>query len=169
MRIKNVDFPTPLLEAQQDGSLVLFVGAGVSMPPPSNFPNFDSLAEQVAAGVLTREQYGEQREPVDHFLGRVKDAGVKVQGLRCRITLRIENTARATQLTMATVYAFQLGSGGGGYGRIFRRGSLLWYVPETASGWGMLCKLRRLTCSMLWSFCSSSFAGPRRRLSNRRR
>jgi hypothetical protein len=48
------------------------------MPPPSNFPNFDSLAEQVAAGVLTREQYGEQREPVDHFLGRVKDAGVKV-------------------------------------------------------------------------------------------
>lgn len=78
MRIRNVDFPTPLLEAQQDGSLVLFVGAGVSMPPPSNFPNFDSLAEQVAAGVLVREQYGEQRELVDHFLGRVQDAGVKV-------------------------------------------------------------------------------------------
>ncbi len=78
MRIKGVDFPHPLLEAQQNGSLVVFAGAGVSIPPPSNFPNFDSLAEKVAAGVLTRDQYGEQRELVDHFLGRVKDAGVKV-------------------------------------------------------------------------------------------
>jgi hypothetical protein len=78
MRIKNVDFPPQLLEAQQDGSLVVFAGAGVSMPPPSNFPNFDRLAEQVVAGVLVREQYGEQRELVDHFLGRAKDAGVKV-------------------------------------------------------------------------------------------
>src|SRR5438105_15833793 len=78
MRRKGVDFPHPLLEAQQNGALVVFTGAGVSIPPPSNFPNFDSLAEKVAAGVLTRDQYGEQRELVDHFLGRVKDAGVKV-------------------------------------------------------------------------------------------
>jgi len=39
-----------------------------------------------------------------------REAGLAV----CRITLRTENTARATQLAMATVYAFQLGSGGGG-------------------------------------------------------
>ena len=79
MRIKGVDFPAQLLEALEQGSLVIFAGAGVSMPPPSNYPNFDSLAEQVAAGSLVREQYGaEQREAVDHFLGRVKDAGIKV-------------------------------------------------------------------------------------------
>jgi len=34
MRIKNVDFLAPLLEAQQVGSLVVFAGAGVSMPRP---------------------------------------------------------------------------------------------------------------------------------------
>jgi hypothetical protein len=78
MRIKNVDFPKALLEAQQEGSLVVFAGAGVSMPPPSNYPNFDTLAEQVVGGVVLREQYGEQRELVDHFLGRAKDAGVHV-------------------------------------------------------------------------------------------
>jgi hypothetical protein len=78
MRIKNVDFPMALLEAQQEGSLVVFAGAGVSMPPPSNYPNFDSLAEEVVGGVLVREQYGDQRELVDHFLGRAKDVGVHV-------------------------------------------------------------------------------------------
>jgi hypothetical protein len=78
MRIKDVDFPTALLEAQQHGSLVVFAGAGVSMPPPSNYPNFDSLAEQVVGGALVREQYGDQRELVDHFLGRAKDIGVQV-------------------------------------------------------------------------------------------
>jgi hypothetical protein len=62
MRIKNVDFLAPLLEAQQVGSLVVFAGAGVSMPPPSNYPNFDSLAEQAVGGVVVREQYGEQRD-----------------------------------------------------------------------------------------------------------
>jgi SIR2-like protein/uncharacterized protein DUF4020 len=74
MRINNVDFPGPLFEAQKNSSLVVFAGAGVSMPPPSNFPNFDSLAEQVAAGVLTRDK----DEPVDRFLGRLKDRGVEV-------------------------------------------------------------------------------------------
>jgi hypothetical protein len=38
-----MDFPDRLLEAQKDGSLVIFAGAGVSVPPPSNFPNFDDL------------------------------------------------------------------------------------------------------------------------------
>jgi hypothetical protein len=44
------------------------------MPPPSNFPNFDILAYQVAGGVLQRDQ----GEPVDRFLGRLVDREVKV-------------------------------------------------------------------------------------------
>lgn len=47
-----------------------------------------------------------------------------------------ENTVRATQLKMATVYAFQLGSGRGVYCRIFRCGSLLWYVPRNRAWLG---------------------------------
>ena len=74
MRINSVDFPDNLFKAQKDGSLVVFAGAGVSIPPPSNFPDFNLLAEQVAAGVLSKEK----DEPVDRFLGRLKDKGVAI-------------------------------------------------------------------------------------------
>src|ERR1700687_2860606 len=81
MRIREIDFPKPLLDAQRVGSLVIFAGAGVSIPPPSNYPNFGNLADQVAPGVLTREQH----EPVDHFLGRLAhrkvDVHARVQAL----------------------------------------------------------------------------------------
>ena len=77
MRIKNVDFPQPLLEARQNGKLVIFAGAGVSIPPPSNYPDFDGLAERVAGGSLSREK----DERVDHFLGRLKDQGVAVHAI----------------------------------------------------------------------------------------
>jgi len=74
MRIGKMDFPDPLLEAQKDGRLVIFAGAGVSMPVPSNLPNFDDLAHQAAGGVLQRDE----GEPVDRFLGRLVDRKVRV-------------------------------------------------------------------------------------------
>jgi hypothetical protein len=74
MLIRDVDFPQPLLDAQQNRSLVVFAGAGVSMPPPSNYPDFDRLAEQVSDEVLTRQD----REPIDRFLGRLAARKVKV-------------------------------------------------------------------------------------------
>jgi SIR2-like domain/Domain of unknown function (DUF4020) len=74
MRIREIEFPKPLLDAQRAGDLVIFAGAGVSIPPPSNYPNFDSLADEVASGVLVREP----TEPVDHFLGRLAHRGVDV-------------------------------------------------------------------------------------------
>ena len=39
-----VNLPDALLDAQRDGKLVVFAGAGVSMGAPANFPNFDGLA-----------------------------------------------------------------------------------------------------------------------------
>jgi hypothetical protein len=74
MHIRGVDFPESLIRAQREGRLVVFAGAGVSMPSPSNYPNFDKLAGRVAAGVLSREP----NEPVDRFLGRLVDQKVKV-------------------------------------------------------------------------------------------
>jgi hypothetical protein len=74
MRINSVDFPDSLFKAQKDGSLVVFAGAGVSRHAPSNFPDFPLLAEQVAAGVLKREN----DEPVDRFLGKLRDKRVEV-------------------------------------------------------------------------------------------
>ncbi len=39
-----VDIPEELIKAQKDGELVIFAGAGVSIDPPSNLPNFNKLA-----------------------------------------------------------------------------------------------------------------------------
>ncbi len=60
--------------------MVVFAGAGVSMSPPSGYPNFGELALQVASGSqLPRER----NEPPDRFLGRLKNLGVEVH-LRAR-------------------------------------------------------------------------------------
>src|SRR5215212_2721773 len=78
MRIGQIDVPQPLLDAQGDGTLVVFAGASVSMPPPSDYPNFKQLAKEIAAGsALTRED----REPLERFLGRLDNHGVKVHRL----------------------------------------------------------------------------------------
>lgn len=74
MLIKGIDFPEIVLRAQRSGSLVIFAGAGVSMPAPSNLPNFDELADKVADSTLRRGD----GEPVDVFLGRLAGKGVKV-------------------------------------------------------------------------------------------
>ena len=75
MRIGGVDFPEPLLNALRDGRLVVFAGAGVSMGPPANLPDFRELARQVAEG--TGLSIGKD-EPEDRFLGQLKGAGTDV-------------------------------------------------------------------------------------------
>jgi hypothetical protein len=62
-RFGEVDFPPAILAAQREGKLVVFAGAGVSMPPPSNLPSFWKLAEMLAAGTTS------PTEPLDQFLG----------------------------------------------------------------------------------------------------
>ena len=71
-------FPEPVKSALRDGRLVVFAGAGVSMGEPAYLPDFESLARMIANGT------GESRqgnEPVDRFLGRLKDKGTKVHEL----------------------------------------------------------------------------------------
>ena len=50
MKIGYIDFPEELLDAQQNGKLVIFAGAGVSTAPPANFPNFYKLVDDIAKG-----------------------------------------------------------------------------------------------------------------------
>ena len=78
MRISGIDFPEPLLNAMRDGRLVVFAGAGVSMGPPANLPDFEELARQIADGT-GRAQKGS--ETVDQFLRRLKSAGTDVHRL----------------------------------------------------------------------------------------
>ena len=77
MLIKGINFPGELVRASRDGNLVIFAGAGVSKPPPSNYPDFEGLAEEVARGKpITRGGLD-----IDRFLGRLEDHDVQVHRL----------------------------------------------------------------------------------------
>lgn len=80
----DVELPETLLEAQREGRLVAFVGAGVSVSAPSSLPLFVPLAKQIArdARVPWDEATERQasREP-DRFLGRLADEKVDVHRL----------------------------------------------------------------------------------------
>ena len=45
--------PVQWRRAQQEGNLVLFVGAGASMAPPSALPSFTTLARSIPAAALS--------------------------------------------------------------------------------------------------------------------
>jgi hypothetical protein len=76
----DVNLPEALLEAQQEGRLVAFVGAGASAGPPSSLPLFEALARQIAA---TAEIPWEEvfKERLDWYLGRWADQGIAVHQL----------------------------------------------------------------------------------------
>src|SRR5438552_2412071 len=86
MHIGEIDFPKLLLDAQKSGDLVVFAGAGVSIPTPSNYPDVDNLADEVASGRLVRDKAN--NEPVDHFLGRLAHLKVDVH---TRVKERLSN------------------------------------------------------------------------------
>lgn len=74
--IDDVAIPDELIEAASDGSLVLFVGAGVSLNEPSGLPLFGGLAEQLAQ--LQGEIFDDSLPP-DAFVGRLCDAAPVVR------------------------------------------------------------------------------------------
>lgn len=47
MRLEEVEIPDEVVSAHRDGDLVLFVGAGASLDPPSNLPTFHELATRI--------------------------------------------------------------------------------------------------------------------------
>ena len=75
MRIRGIDFPEELIEAQTDGELVVFAGAGVSMGEPANYPSSRSLAEMVGGSAYAIGN----NEREDQFLGRLEQSGVPVR------------------------------------------------------------------------------------------
>jgi hypothetical protein len=83
MRFKTIDFPPEILQAQRDGNLVLFVGAGVSKPRPSGLPDFATLAQKIGEGASPKEK----NEPEDQYLGRLCENGVPVHDLATKFVL----------------------------------------------------------------------------------
>jgi hypothetical protein len=66
----SVDIPEALLEAQLGDRLVVFVGAGASVPPPSDMPTFGQLVADIAAEAGVTQLEGEE---LDQCLGRIDE------------------------------------------------------------------------------------------------
>src|ERR1700691_4744152 len=76
----DVNLPEDLLEAQQDGRLVGFVGAGASAGSPSNLPIFVPLTRQIATDAQVPWDDKAEARP-DWFLGKLSDQGIAVHEL----------------------------------------------------------------------------------------
>ena len=70
MKINGIDFPNPIWEALRDKNLVIFAGAGVSMGPPANLPDFRDLAKKIAERTGKTIPDGETESV---FLGKLAD------------------------------------------------------------------------------------------------
>ena len=76
----EVNMPEEVLSALEDGRLVVFAGAGVSMSPPASFPDFDELAARVFEQT-DRTLERQKSESVDRYFGRLKKHGIGVHQL----------------------------------------------------------------------------------------
>ena len=74
---KDVNIPSEIFEALEEGKLVIFAGAGVSMDSPSGLPSFSDLASQIGDGCASIKK----GEAIDRYLGRLQNDGVGVHSL----------------------------------------------------------------------------------------
>lgn len=81
MWIGQVDFPREVLDAQRDGNLVIFAGAGVSMADPANCPSFWQLACDIGDEPVPDKE----SRALDRYLGRLHREGVRVHEQAHRI------------------------------------------------------------------------------------
>ena len=72
MWVREVDFPAALIDAHRSERLVIFVGAGASMDPPSSLPNFRALTA-VIAGEAQQPATEADLDHLDVFLGKLSD------------------------------------------------------------------------------------------------
>jgi hypothetical protein len=72
MQIGSLDLPDELLTALEGKRLVIFAGAGVSIPPPANLPSFKELVEDIIGRPLSDDV---DQGQLDRVLGRERDQG----------------------------------------------------------------------------------------------
>lgn len=76
MYLNGTDLPTELIGAHASGELVIFVGAGASIPPPSELPSFKDLVKAIrdTSNLQTRFTDDDLHNlPLDEILGKIND------------------------------------------------------------------------------------------------
>jgi hypothetical protein len=91
-----LEIPDELLEAQEQGKLVVFVGAGVSMGEPSDLPSFKELAVRISGSHPLASDIDRYEGRLDQFLGDLSRQKVDVQAL-CRVIIG-DRDSKATEL-----------------------------------------------------------------------
>lgn len=81
MILDPIDVPDQLLEAQEEGRLVVFAGAGVSRSPPSDLPDFKGLACEVAKGTQFENELPRHEHRLDRYFGEMARGNVDIQHL----------------------------------------------------------------------------------------
>ena len=90
-----------ILDAIRDDRLVIFAGAGVSMGPPADLPDFVELANAIAVGTgLVRAD----NEPIDRFLGRLAHKGLKVHQLAAQQLSNPASTPTSLHLDLMRLF-----------------------------------------------------------------
>lgn len=93
MNIAGINVPSSIFEALNENKLVVFAGAGVSRGSPACLPDFEKLSDEIASicGVDRKKD-----EPIDQFLGRLKNDGTDVHLITKEILL--EGCSNPTEL-----------------------------------------------------------------------
>lgn len=76
MFLEGVEIPDRLVSEHNEGSLLLFVGAGASVDEPSGLPTFYGLTKQLAED--SHKQPPREGEALDKALGSLSKRGVDV-------------------------------------------------------------------------------------------
>ena len=85
MLFKEIDIPIELINAQQDGSLVIFAGSGVSKAHPSCLPDFKGLIKELAKNTLFQDQVNSPYQQLLELLGEMENSGVDIRNLTRKI------------------------------------------------------------------------------------
>src|ERR1035438_5586933 len=84
MIFADVKLPDEIRIALEEGRLVIFAGAGISIPPPSNLPSFNGLAREICG-------FPVEQGKEDRALGKQARGGTDVHSAAAR---RLHNSER---------------------------------------------------------------------------
>jgi hypothetical protein len=104
----DVQVPKGLLDALVMDRLVIFAGAGASIPSPTRLPAFDQLAQSIASNAGYPHVLADKSR-IDSFLGKVEDfSGANVH--RMAAELLATGRRRANRVHKALVRLSAIGT-----------------------------------------------------------
>lgn len=77
MIVNGLNFPNEIRDAIKEDKLVVFIGAGVSMNPPTNLPDFNVLTSYISGN--SPYKYDKSIHKPDSFLGKLEHEHINVR------------------------------------------------------------------------------------------